>query len=106
MEKSNKPKKVGKIVKDISLIAGGLALVGWSLVRTFNNYAPLSEKDYQNAKWYSSSVTPYEAYRYEKIPHNRPTWIDYQEAVKAKNGGSLKNANLYPDLDGNGKVAK
>lgn len=106
MEKDSKPKKVYKTVKNIALIAGCLGLTGWFLNKTLNNYSPLSEKDYKNAKWYTSSATPYEAYKYEKIPHNRLTMILFYQQVKEKNGGSLKNARLYPDLDGNGKVAK
>lgn len=105
MEKRSKLQKTIRIGKDVLLGAAFLGFIGWSLNRTLNNYAPFSEKDYKNAKWYESTATPNEAYNFEKIPHNRAVKNFYFDQIKRKNG-SLKNAHLYPDLDKNGKVAK
>ncbi|GEM_PF-3078536 len=105
MEKKNKSNRIYNTAKKVLVGAGMVALFGWSMNRTLNNYIPVSQEDYKNAKWYSSSSLPYNAYMNEDIPHNRATWIDYQGAIKEKNG-SLESATLFPDLDGNGKVGE
>jgi hypothetical protein len=105
MEKRNDSKRAWKIAKN-SLLALAVAGFGvWSVNRTLNNYTPLSEQDYKNAKWYSSSATPNEAYNFENITHNRVSKNFYFNMIKKKNG-SLEKAHLYPDLDRNGKVAQ
>lgn len=103
--KKSKLEKAIRIGKNITLGLAFLGFMGWSFNRTCNRYTPFTEQDYKNAKWYSSSATPDEAYNFEKIPHNQMTREFYFQQVKEKNG-SLKNAALYPDLDGDGKVAQ
>jgi hypothetical protein len=102
MEKSNKLKR------RIENIAIGLAFLGSCALcthRTASNYSPFTEQDFKNAKWYSSTATPNEAYNFEKIPHNQMVRNFYFQQVEEKNG-SLVNARLFPDLDGDGKVLK
>ena len=106
ISQTDKLKRAYRIGRDVVIGTALVGLMGWSLNRTLDNYSPLSEKDYQNAKWYSSSATPNQAYLFEKIPHNQLTMNLFYQQVKAKNGGSLKNATLYPDLDKNGGVAE
>lgn len=105
-EKENKPKRRKNIIEDILLFGGLTVATLLCLNKGLKNYAPFSEQDYKNAKWYSSTAIPYNAYKHENIPHNSMVWEKYQKEVKKKNGGSLENASLYPDLDGDGKVAK
>lgn len=102
MEKSNKLKR------RIENTVIGLALVGTMGLCTHklaDNYSGITKEKFDGAKWYSSTATPYNAYIFENIPHNTITYFDYLNGVKEKNG-SLVNARLFPDLDGNGKVLK
>lgn len=104
METKNKYKP-WKIAKNVLGTAGFLGIMGLSLSKTVDNYAPFTEADYQKAEWIQSSALPDQAYNAENIPHNLSTKNFYLEQVKKKNG-SLEGAVLFPDLDGNGKVGK
>lgn len=105
MEKEDGLNKAYRRGKNIVLGLALLGTMGWCTHRISNYYSPFSEKDFKDAKWYSSSATPSEAYNFENIPHNQMVRDFYFHEVKERNG-SLENAVLYPDLDGNGKVAK
>ncbi len=100
-----KPKKDYKTLKGILIGIGIASAVGLVSNRAKHYYFPISQKDYDNANWYSASCNPYNAYMNENIPHNRITWMDYQDAVREKNG-KLSGATLFPDLDKNGKVGE
>jgi hypothetical protein len=106
MDKNYKSNKTYRRVKNIGLSLALLAGIGWCTNRMSNYYSPLTEQNFNNAKWYESSATPNAAYNFEKIPHNRMVRDFYFEQVKKRNRGSLENAHLYPDLDKNGKVAQ
>jgi hypothetical protein len=102
MEKNNKFKR------RIENTVIGFALLGTMGLCTYklsDNYSGISKEKFDGSKWYSSTAIPYNAYSFENIPHNTITYGDYLNAVKKKNG-SLENAKLFPDLDGDGKVAK
>ena len=106
MEKEDRLSKAYRRVKDVGLGLALLGTVAWCTHRMSNNYSPLTEQDFKNAKWYESSANADRAYNFEKIPHNQMTRNFYFEQVRKRNGSSLGNAHLFPDLDGNGKVAK
>jgi len=106
MEKEDRLDKAYRRGKNIVLGLALLGTMGLCTHRMSNYYAPLSEKDFKNAKWYSSSVNADRAYNFENIPHNQMVRNFYFEQVKKKNDGSLEKATLFPDLDGNGEVAK
>jgi len=105
MEKEDGLDKAYRRGKNIVLGLALLGTMGLCTYRLAENYSGISKEKFDGAKWYSSTAIPYNAYTFENIPHNTVTYSDYLNAVKKKNG-SLEKATLYPDLDGNGKVAK
>jgi hypothetical protein len=105
MEKEDRLNKIYRRGKDIVIGLALLGTMGLCTHRISENYSGISKEKFDGSKWYSSTTIPYNAYSFEKIPHNTVTYADYLNAVKKKNG-SLENATLFPDLDGNGKVAK